>query len=75
MLIARLIDFYSLVVLAAVILSWAPVDRRNPLAMIVRNLTDPVLAPIQRVLPAIGGLDLSPMVLLIALQALKRLFA
>ena len=75
MLIVRLIDFYSLVVLAAVILSWVPVDRRNPLAMIVRRLTDPVLAPIQRVLPPIGGLDLSPMVLLFALQALKRLFS
>ena len=74
MLIVRLIDFYSLVVLAAVILSWVPVDRRSPLAMIVRRLTDPVLAPIQRVLPPIGGLDLSPMVLLFALQALKRLF-
>ena len=75
MLIVRLIDFYSLVVLAAVILSWVPVDRRNTLAMIVRRLTDPVLAPIQRVLPPIGGLDLSPMVLLFALQALKRLFS
>ncbi len=75
MLIVRLIDFYSLVVLAAVILSWVPVDRRSPLAMIVRRLTDPVLAPIQRVLPPIGGLDLSPMVLLFALQALKRLFS
>ena len=75
MLIARLIDLYSLVVLAAVILSWAPVDRRNPLVMIVRSLTDPVLTPIQRVLPSMGGLDLSPMVLLLGLQALKRLFS
>ena len=75
MLIAKLFDLYSFVVLAAVILSWLPVDRRNPLAMIVRSLTDPVLAPIQRVLPPIGGLDLAPMVLLFALQALKRLFS
>ena len=76
MLIAKLFDLYSFVVLAAVILSWLPVDRRNPLAMIVRSLTDPVLGPIQRVLPPIGGLDFSPFVLIILLTlALKLIVA
>jgi YggT family protein len=72
-LIPTLIDLYSFVVLAAVIMSWLPVDRRNPLWTTVRGLTEPVLAPIRGVLPPMGGLDLSPMVLLIALQFLKRL--
>jgi YggT family protein len=71
--LARLIDLYSLVVLVAVILSWVPLDRRNPLVTIARSLTEPVLAPIRKVLPPMGGLDLSPMVLLIALQILKGL--
>jgi YggT family protein len=72
-LIAELIDLYSLVVLAAVIMSWLQVDRRNPLAKGLERLTEPVLAPIRRMLPPMGGLDLSPMVLLIALQFLKRI--
>jgi YggT family protein len=72
-LIAALIDLYSLVVLAAVIMSWLALDRRNPLAATLYGLTEPVLAPIRRMLPPMGGLDLSPMVLLIALQFLKRL--
>jgi YggT family protein len=72
-LLAGLIDLYSLVVLVAVILSWIQLDRRNPLAAIVYSLTEPVLAPIRNWLPPMGGLDLSPMVLLIALQLLKRL--
>ena len=71
--LARLIDLYSLVVLVAVILSWVPLDRRNPLVTITQGLTEPVLAPIRKVLPLMGGLDLSPMVLLIALQILKGL--
>ena len=71
-LLVRLIDFYSLVVLVAVIMSWVPVNRRNPLAKLVYGLTEPALAPIRNVLPPMGGLDLSPMVLLIALQILKR---
>ena len=70
-LLARLIDLYSFVVLAAVLLSWVRLDRRNPLATLVRGLTEPVLAPIRRVLPPMGGLDFSPMVLLIALQLVK----
>jgi YggT family protein len=71
--LARLIDLYSLVLLAAVILSWIRVDRRNPLVTIVRGLTEPVLGPIRAVLPSMGGLDLSPMVLLLALQILRGL--
>ena len=70
-LIVRLVDLYSLVVLVAVIVSWIPVDRRNPLVSVLRSLMEPALAPIQRVLPPVGGLDLSPMVLLILLQVLR----
>ena len=71
--LASLIDLYSLVVLIAVILSWVPLDRRNPLFTVTRALTEPILAPIRNVLPPMAGLDLSPMVLLIALQLLKSL--
>ena len=71
MLIGRLIDLYSLVVLAAVIMSWVRIDPRQPLAMIVSSLTDPVLGPLR---PPMGGLDFSPMVLLFGLQLLGNLF-
>ena len=72
-LIPALIDLYSFVVLAAVIMSWLPMHRRSPLAMMVFRLTEPALAPIRRALPSMGGLDFSPMVLLLALQLLKQL--
>jgi YggT family protein len=72
-LVATLIDLYSLVVLAAVVMSWVRMDPRNPLAGIVYSLTEPVLGPIRRLLPPMGGLDFSPMVLLIALRMLRGL--
>jgi YggT family protein len=72
-LIAALIDLYSFIVLGAVIVSWLPLDRRNGLVDTLHRLTEPALAPIRRVLPPIGGLDLSPMVLLLALQVLRGL--
>ena len=73
-LVPALLDLYSLVVLAAVIISWIHVDRRHRLVEIVYRLTEPVLAPIRRVLPPVGGLDFSPIVLLIALRILRRLW-
>lgn len=72
-LLAALIDLYSLVVLIAVVMSWVRVDPRHPLAVIVRSLTEPVLEPIRRMLPPIGGLDFSPMVLLLLLRLLRAM--
>ena len=73
-LVPALLDVYSLVVLMAVIISWIHLDRRQPLAAIVYRLTEPVLAPIRRMLPPVAGLDFSAMVLLIALRVLRRLW-
>lgn len=71
MFLANLIDLYSLVVIGAVIVSWMRLPRSNPIAGVIYTLTEPVLAPIRGVLPAMGGLDFSPMVLLIGLQLLS----
>ncbi len=74
MLLGTLLDLYSLVVIAAVVLSWTQLPPSHPVVQFVDMLTTPVLAPIRRVIPTVGGLDLSPMVLLIGLQLLRGLF-
>jgi len=71
-LFARIIDLYSLVVLGAVIVSWLRLPPDNPVAKLTNALTEPVLAPIRKLLPQMGGLDFSPMILLMGLQFLKR---
>ena len=73
MLLARLFDLYSFVVLASVILSWVHLPPDNTLVRIVNVLTEPVLAPIRRVLPDVGGMDFSPVVLLVGLRLLRGL--
>ena len=71
LLFARLIDLYSLVVLASVVVSWIGMHPRHPLVVFLHGLTDPVLAPIRAILPPMAGLDFSPMVLLFLLQMLR----
>ncbi|PYR32436.1 MAG: hypothetical protein DMF90_23595 [Acidobacteria bacterium] len=68
-----LIDAYSVVILLAVVMSWLRQGSGNPFARFVYSLTEPVLEPIRRMLPEIGGLDLSPMVLLLVLRAIRGL--
>ena len=63
----------NLAILARILLSWMPIDRENRLVRIVYDITDPILTPIQRVIPAVGGLDLSPMIALILIQVVQRI--
>lgn len=67
------LDLYSLIVLVSVVLSWLRLSPDNPVVRITGILTEPVLAPLRRLLPETGGLDFSAMVLLLVLQLIKRL--
>jgi YggT family protein len=57
------------VILVHVIMSWVSPGAWNPLISVLNSLTRPVLAPVRRLIPPIGGLDLSPLFVLIGLQA------
>lgn len=71
MLLIELLDIYSLIVFGAVICSWIQLPPTNPVVNFLETVTEPVLAPIRRVLPDMAGLDFSPLVLLIGLRMLR----
>lgn len=70
-----------IVVIARAILSWVSPDPYNPIVRIINQLSEPVLFPIRRRVPYLGGVDFSPMLALIAVyfldiflvQSLERL--
>lgn len=65
---------YSLVLLARVVASWVPgLDTRQPVVQLLVALTEPLLAPLRRLLPPAGGLDVSPLVAFLLLELLRRL--
>jgi YggT family protein len=80
-LILTIIDIYFWILIATVVMSWLVafnvMNRQNNVVRQINyalyRLTEPVLGPIRRVLPDLGGLDLSPVVALIALQFIRYL--
>lgn len=68
-----LLDLYSFVVLVSVALSWLRLSPRNPVVRVTSALTDPVLAPLRRRIPPISGFDITPIVLILVIELIKRL--
>ena len=74
-LVCALLQVYFIVLVARIILSWFPVTPGTPLASIVSilyDLTEPVLGPMRRIIPPVGMIDISPIVVFFALGILQR---
>jgi YggT family protein len=61
--------FYAMII--SVILSWVAPGSHNPGAELVAQITEPVLAPFRRLIPNLGGLDISPIFAFIVIQLLQ----
>jgi len=80
-LILTVIDLYIYVLIAAAVMSWLiafnVVNSHNPTVRMIWDflyrITEPALAPIRSVLPGLGGIDISPVILIIGLLFLKQL--
>jgi YggT family protein len=72
-IITVLVEIYSFVILARVLMSWVNIDPYNPLARVIFDLTEPVLAPVRNLLPPTAGLDFSPIIVLVVLQILGQI--
>ena len=62
--------FLYLLIIAVVIralLSWFPISPQNPFARLVRQVTDPLIEPVRRIVPPLGIIDLSSMVVIVVL--------
>ena len=81
MLIDRIIDIYVWVIILSAVLSWLVafdiVNMRNRFVYLVgdafNRITEPVYRPIRRFLPDMGGLDLSPLIVILGLWFLRDL--
>lgn len=70
---ALLLKVFFFALIISVILSWVAQGTHNPAALLVNQICEPLLAPIRRILPNLGGLDLSPIVAFLILNLIDML--
>lgn len=82
-LILKILDIYSAIIIASAIMSWlvafGVVNVRNQFIRVIVDflyrITEPVLRPIRRLLPNLGGIDISPVVALLLIIVIQHLIA
>lgn len=73
-LLANVIEIYTFVLLIRILMTWIPnLDPHNPIVQMLLQVTDPVLEPARRLIPPIGMIDISPIVVFIALGIIQQL--
>jgi YggT family protein len=72
LILAQLLRIYTFVLLARILITWIPnLDPYHPAVQLLRQITDPVLEPARKLIPSIGMIDISPIVVFIVLGILQ----
>jgi YggT family protein len=66
------VNLFMFAIFVRIILSWISPGQHNPATAIITTLTEPLLSPVRRLIPPLGGFDISPIFVIIALGALTR---
>ena len=71
-----ILSLYKWVIIIGALLSWVQPDPYNPIVQMIYRLTEPAYALVRRFIPTvIGGMDLSPIILLFGIQFLEIFFS
>lgn len=79
MAVAKVVDLllglYFWLVIARALISWVEPNPYNPIVNFLYSVTEPVLERVRRVVPMIGGFDISPIAVLILIEVARQIFA
>lgn len=70
MILNQAVSLFFYAIILIVVISWINPYSRSPIAEALHHITEPLLHPVRLILPQIGGLDLSPVLVLISLKLL-----
>ena len=70
-IVGLLVNIYFFALLAMIILSWIAPGGRHPALLLLFQLTEPVMAPFRRMLPSMGGIDFSPILVFILINVIQ----
>ncbi|MAV75784.1 MAG: YggT family protein [Cellvibrionales bacterium] len=67
------LQLMKLAVLAQIVISWVAPNSYHPIVILIRQLGDPIMAPLRRLIPPVGGLDFSPMIAILFIHILQKI--
>mgnify|MGYP000338695946 CR=1 FL=1 len=70
-LISLVINIYFYGMIVMIIASWIAPASHNPILMLIRQIVDPITAPFRKIIPPMGGLDITPIFVFLALQVCR----
>jgi YggT family protein len=70
-LVGLLVNIYFFALLAMIILSWVAPGSKHPAIYLLHQITEPVMAPVRKTLPAMGGMDFSPILVFILINVIQ----
>jgi YggT family protein len=68
---AMLVNIYFFAILGMIVVSWVAPGSNHPAIFLLYRLTEPVMAPFRKMLPSLGGLDLSPILVFVTINILQ----
>jgi YggT family protein len=71
--IVAILNIYYIALLASIITSWVAQGSHNPVVLLIHQISEPILAPFRRLLPAMSGIDFSPMLAFAAIYIVQIL--
>lgn len=74
-IISLTLNMYFYGLLAAIVISWVAPQSRHPAVSLVWQIMEPIMGPFRRVIPSLGGLDLSPLLIFIVINMLRIFIA
>lgn len=69
--LAMVVNIYFIAILVGIILSWVAPQSYHPIVILIHQLTEPVLRPFRKLLPSMGGLDLSPILVFLLINVIQ----
>ena len=70
-IIGVILTILTWIIIIRALISWVNPDPYNPIVQFLYRVTEPILMPIRRILPAMGGFDLSPIVALVGIMFIR----
>jgi YggT family protein len=70
-LIDGILTLLTYAVILRAVVSWIRPNPQNPLVLLLRRVTDPILNPLERLIPPMGGIDFTPVVAIILIQLVQ----